>query len=99
MDEQRAWSRVPCQLGATCETFEGIPPILASYPATVMNLSSTGVCLAVSEQFQQGSMLFLKLPDPTKAFWCGRSACVVHTKALPTHLLLVCQFAAPLTES
>jgi hypothetical protein len=98
MDEQRAFTRIPFQLDATCETLEGTPPALVCCPATVMNLASTGVCLAVSRQFQQGAMLFLKLPDPTKTFWCGRSARVIHTNTHPSHLLVGCQFTAPLTE-
>src|SRR5437879_5768773 len=98
MDEQRALNRIPCLLDATCETFEGTPPTLISCPATAMNLTGTGVCLAVGRQFQQGAMLFVKLPDPTKTFWCGRSARVIHRKTLPAHVLLGCQFTAPLTE-
>ena len=64
-----------------------------------MNLSITGVSLAVARQFHQGTMLFLKLPDPTKTFWCGRSARIRHTRMLPpNHFLLGCEFTAPLTE-
>jgi hypothetical protein len=80
MDEQRELRRIPSQLEAICETIEGTPPKLTSFPASVVNLASTGAGLAVAEQFQQGALLFIKLPDPTKSFWCGRSARVVHTK-------------------
>jgi len=44
-------------------------------------------------------VLFLKLPNPNKTYWCGRSAHVIHTQALPAKLLLGCQFTIPITES
>jgi len=99
MNENRKLSRFPCNLEATGETIEGTPPAHISSPVTVMNLSTSGVCLAVSRQFQQGAVLFLKLPNPNKTYWCGRSARVIHTQSLPAKLLLGCQFTAPITES
>jgi PilZ domain len=97
--EQRRARRVQCSLEATCETFEGSPPALVSCPATVVSLSMVGATLAVSRQFQHKAMLFLKIPDPTKTFWCGRSARVVHTQSAPNHFLTGCEFTAPLIES
>ncbi len=99
MNEDRELRRFPCNLEATCETIEGTPPAHVSSPVTVMNLSTSGVCLAVSRQFQQGAVLFLKLPNPIKTYWCGRSARVMHTQSLPCKLLLGCQFSVPITES
>jgi len=64
-----------------------------------MNLSTSGVCLAVSRQFQQGAVLFLKLSNPSKTYWCGRSVCVIHTQALSAKVLLGCQFTVPIPES
>jgi PilZ domain len=101
MDERkelRAGRRISCRLEAICETFEGTPPSLICCPATVMDLSIVGVSLVISRQFQQGTMLFLKLPDPTATFWCGRSARVIHTKTLSTNVLIGCEFTAPLTD-
>jgi hypothetical protein len=63
-----------------------------------MNLSRFGASLTISRKFQQGSVLFLKLPDPSRVFWCGRSARVIHAKALFTNLFLGCEFTAPLTD-
>ena len=99
MNENRKLCRFPCNLEATCETIEGTPPAHISSPVTVLNLSTSGVCLAVSRQFQQGAVLFLKLPNPNKTYWCGRSARVMHTQSLPAKLLLGCQFTVPITES
>ncbi len=102
MDEQldqRRGHRVPCSLAATCETFEGSPPLLVSCSATVVSLSIVGATLAVSREFQHKAMLFLKIPDPTKTFWCGRSARVIHTQDAPNHFLAGCEFTAPLIES
>jgi len=99
VNENRKLSRFPCNLEATCETIEGTPPAHISSPVTVMNLSTSGVCLAVSRQFQQGAVLFLKLANPNKTYWCGRSARVIHTQSLPAKLLLGCQFTVPITES
>jgi hypothetical protein len=98
MDEQRELRRIPSQLDAICETIEGIPPKLTSFPASVVNLACNGAGLAVTGQFQQGAMLFIKLPDPTKSFWCGRSARVIHTKRQANQLLVGCQFTAKLTD-
>jgi PilZ domain len=101
MDERkelRGGRRIPCRLEAICETIEGTPPALICCPATVMDLSIAGVSLVISRQFLEGTMLFLKLPDPTATFWCGRSARVIHTKKLSTNVLIGCEFTAPLTD-
>ncbi|HWY88311.1 MAG TPA: PilZ domain-containing protein [Gemmataceae bacterium] len=101
MDEQRdrrKEPRIACHLEATCETIEGTPPTVIHSPGIVTTLSYFGAGLTVSRQFQEGSMLFLKLPDPNRVFWCGRSARVAHAKALFTNLLLGCEFTAPLTD-
>lgn len=97
MDELRELRRIPCHLDGICETIEGLPPTILACPARVVNLSISGACLSVDRQFPHGTMLFLKLPDPTKAFWCGRSAHVVHTKTRSPNVLLGCHFTAPLT--
>ena len=97
MNDQREFRRVPCQLDAICETIEGTPPVIASFPGSVLNLSCLGAGLAVSRQFRHTAPLFLKISDPTKTFWCGRSARVIHTFQAP--LLLGCQFTARLSDS
>jgi len=101
MDEQRdrrKETRIACHLEATCETIEGTPPTVIRCPAVVQSLSYFGAGLTVSRQYQEGSMLFLKMPDPNRVFWCGRLTRVVHAKALFTNLLLGGEFTAPLTD-
>ena len=96
--ERRKEPRIACHLEAICETIEGTPPTVIACPASVTSLSSFGAGITISRQFQQGAMLFLKLPDPNRLFWCGRSARVVHSKAIFTNLVLGCEFTAPLTD-
>jgi hypothetical protein len=97
--ERRSGRRVSCYLEATCEVMEGSPPSLLARVVTVMNLSLTGASLATFHYREPGTKLYLKMPNPSGNFWCGRLATVVYTKTLPpTHWLLGCQFSAPLGE-
>jgi hypothetical protein len=98
ISERRRGRRIACSVEATCETLEGTPPSLISCPTTILNLSRFGASLTISRKVQQGSTLFLKLPDPRRVFWCGRSARAVRATALFTNLLVGCEFTAPLTD-
>jgi hypothetical protein len=97
--ERRRERRIACCLEATCETIEGSTPTLVSCHACVRNISRYGANMTISRQFSRGCTLFLKLADPSRIFWCGRSARVIHANALFTDLLLGCEFTAPLTNS
>jgi hypothetical protein len=64
-----------------------------------MNLSLHGAGVAVSRQFERGTKLFLKVPNTTKAFWCGRLSQVTYVRRLPpNHWLLGCKFSTPLGD-
>jgi hypothetical protein len=76
---------------------EGVPPATVCFPATVMNLSLHGATLAAADELHAGTTLFLKIPNSTKAFWCGRLSQVMYTRRLPpSHWWLGCQFNTPL---
>jgi hypothetical protein len=97
--ERRVWPRFSCYLEALCEIVEGSPPTTICCPATVMNLSLYGTSLAVSRQFETGTTLFVKVPNTTKAFWCGRLSQIMYTRRLPpNHWLLGCKFNTPLGD-
>jgi hypothetical protein len=97
--ERRISPRHSCYLEATCEIPEGSPPATVCCPATVMNLSLHGASVAVSRQFERGTTLFLKVPNTTKAFWCGRLSQVAYVRRLPpSHWMLGCKFNTPLGD-
>ncbi len=97
-NERRSGHRVPCSLEGFCEIVEGPNMSPASLAVRVLDLSLTGVSLAVPQQLRHGMMMYLTLVNTTQSFRCGRLTRVVRSKQIAGSWQVGCQFAAPLGE-
>jgi hypothetical protein len=74
-DDQRAWTRFPCDVRGTYGFVkaDGAGP----HPATVVDMSATGVRLTVERPIELGKLLNLQLRAPQGEFTLDILACVV----------------------
>ena len=92
--ERRAAIRHPCELEGACKTITD----MNGWPATVRNISSTGVALALSRRFEPRSLLTVDVETATEPV--SMIVRVVHAKQDPNGgWLLGCAFTRNLSEA
>jgi PilZ domain len=93
----RSWVRFVCNVQAVCDTV----PANGRAPESVqvLNLSPSGVGLAVPRPIETGSMLSLELKSASGRHACTMLACVVHASGRDAGPWTVgCNFIRELTE-
>jgi hypothetical protein len=74
--ERRATVRFPCDIKATCRTGEDQTGV--EWPATVRNVSPTGIAVVLGQPFSVGSLLTIRLLRPDGQTRCAVQANVMH---------------------
>jgi hypothetical protein len=95
-DEQRTAPRFDCGL-KVCYRQVG-DPTKAEYAADVLNLSTTGMGLAVASPLETGALLNLDLLDKHGQKRRTLLACVVHATTHDDQRIVGCNFIRYLTE-
>jgi c-di-GMP-binding flagellar brake protein YcgR len=75
-DDNRAWVRFPCNTRASCQRIDNNES--TPWPATVTNISASGIGLVVDRSVDTGSLLSLDLESPTGNSARTILAAVVH---------------------
>jgi hypothetical protein len=96
-DDQRIWVRYDCALRAKCKRLsdsEGEPQAVR-----VLNISASGIGLALDFPVKSGSLLTLDLLDRHGRMVCTILACAVHTSSRAgAEYSIGCNFIRELTE-
>jgi hypothetical protein len=96
--DQRSWDRYSCDLRA----FYQVPtvPEAGTRPATVLNISASGVGLLVDQPVENGTLLSVELQSPLASTGKTMLCCVVHvTRQGDAEWALGCNFITELSES
>ncbi|MFO0925512.1 MAG: PilZ domain-containing protein [Gemmataceae bacterium] len=96
VDERREFDRFTCEIPTTCQ-----PPAAwrkDPWPATIRDISNSGICLVLNRRFEKGAGLAVELPtDQGKT--STSLARVVHVRPLPEGgWLLGCHFISELSD-
>jgi c-di-GMP-binding flagellar brake protein YcgR len=96
--DKRSWQRFPCTLKATYNVVTA--PQEATYEAMVLNISASGVGLAVDQCIEAGTLLSVDLMNSTGTVVRTILACVVHAAPFQKegHWALGCNFIRQLHE-
>jgi hypothetical protein len=95
--ERRRAPRYPCDLQTTCRPLAGRDG--ASWAARVVNISRSGIGLAVSRRFEPGALLTVELEDPRRTVSRSVLARVVHARPHADYgWLLGCAFSGELDD-
>lgn len=96
-NDQRVWVRYDCAVKAKCRRFgdDANDP----QPVKVLNISASGIGLALDASVESGTLLTLDLLDKKDRPVCTILACVVHTTSRAGgDCALGCNFIRELTE-
>jgi hypothetical protein len=95
--DPRTWVRFPINVKASCRRVGDVQD--TSYAAQVLNISASGIGLAVNPLLQAGSLLNIDLMDKNDRMMRTILACVVHTTQRSSGDFAVgCNFIRELTE-
>jgi hypothetical protein len=96
--ERRAGERSPCEIGIYCRSI--YQDQSAEYwPATVLDLSVSGLGLLAERRFEKGSLLFVELQDDNDHPLCSLLTRVVRYEKRPGgRWLLGCVLTSKLSE-
>jgi len=76
--ERRSLARNPCQLEAVCDRVIGVTPV--SYRAVIEELSTQGIALRVTDRFEPGTVLSVRLATATDKVAFTKLGRVVHVQ-------------------
>lgn len=97
VDDPRTWMRFPINVKANCRRVGDVGE--TSYAAQVLNISASGIGLAVNPSMQAGSLLNIDLLDKNDRMLRTMLACVVHTtQRAGGDYAVGCNFIRELTE-
>lgn len=77
--ERRGLARSPCQLEAVCDRVIGVTPV--SYQAVIEELSTGGIALRMTDCFDPGTVLSIRLATATDKVAFTKLGRVVHVQA------------------
>jgi hypothetical protein len=94
--DKRRWERFPVDLKATFSVVTAPEPV--TYEATVLNISASGVGLAVDRPTEAGTLLSVDLMNSAGQVVRTILACVVHASTQDGRAALGCNFIRQLNE-
>jgi hypothetical protein len=96
--DQRSWERYPCDVQASYQIATN--PEAGPRPATVLNISPSGIGLLVEADIDMGTLLSIELRSPSGGDGKTMLSCVVHiTPQDEGRRALGCNFITELSES
>jgi hypothetical protein len=97
--ECRVWERHSCDLQTSCQPIAARADKDLMWPATLRDLSVSGIGLVLGRRFERGAGLVIEIPGSADTPADSLLARVVHTTGLPDgRWLLGCVFVSPLSD-
>lgn len=90
--DRRVWVRYDCTFDSQCQAL--LTGLGERWPATVTDVSQSGVRLSVGRRFEAGAILRVELPPGDAGPPCSAIARVVHVKGSDTSWYVGCEFVS-----
>jgi c-di-GMP-binding flagellar brake protein YcgR len=95
-DDSRHWERFECHVRASCQVVSAQEP--SSWPATVLNISASGMAIKTDRDLPPGTLLSADLQDHDGKVITTILACVVHVLTRDGERVFGCNFIRELGE-